>query len=143
VIHFNVPLRARDGMVLRVLIVARIGTIRQDVRSLDDQVAVSKQYVDKGYAGPVDYIVITGQGGCERLDRKELHDAEALIDAGALDLVIVADLARLCRRNRAVDICELCEDRDTRLIAINDNLDTAGPDWRLIGTTTSMKEAAQ
>jgi len=44
--------------------------------------------------------------------------------SGVLDLVLCEDMARVCRRNRAIYICELCEDHDTRLIAINDNLDT-------------------
>jgi hypothetical protein len=34
------------------------------------------------------------------------------------DLVVVEDLGRICRRNRAVDFCEMCEDADTRLIAL-------------------------
>jgi len=138
VIYFNVPLRARSGKVLCVLIVARISKTTQDPRSLDEQVAICKQYITKVYAGPVKFVVIEGQGGGELLDRKELYDIEAMIEAGGLDVVIVEDLARLCRRNRAFDICELCEDRDTRLIAINDNLDTAG-DWRLNGLITSFQ----
>lgn len=44
---------------------------------------------------------------------------------------MVEELGRICRRNRAFDVCELCEDADTRLIALNDSIDTARDDWRL------------
>src|SRR4051794_12221534 len=50
--------------------------------------------------------------------------------ADQFDLVVTDDLGRVCRRDRAVDFCESCEDTDTRLPALNDSTDTAREDWR-------------
>ena len=121
----------RLGALLRVLIIARISTVHQDARSLDDQVALCKRYVGERYDGPVEFTVIQGRGSGELLDRKDLADAEEAVDSREYDLVIVEDLGRICRRNRAFDFCELCEDADTRLVAINDSIDTMRDDWRL------------
>jgi len=52
---------------------------------------------------------------------------------------VVEDLGRICRRNRAIDFCELSEDADTRLMAINDSIDTASDNWRLSAFFASFK----
>ncbi len=54
------PMRPRSGRTLLVLIVARIGTVHQDVRSLDDQVAQCKRYVAERHDGPVEFVVVQG-----------------------------------------------------------------------------------
>ena len=133
------PLRPRNGAELHVLIVARISTVHQDARSLDDQVALCEGHVRARYPGPVRYTIIQGRGSGETLDRQELADAEAAVESGAYDLAIVEDLGRICRRHRAFDFCELCEDADTRLIALNDSIDSARDDWRLNATFASFK----
>src|SRR3954447_12535786 len=139
----HVPARGqmlpRDGRHLRVLMIARISTVHQDARSLDDQVALCQGHVRSRYHGPTRFTLIQGRGSGETLDRKDLADAEAAVESGTYDLVIVEDLGRICRRNRAVDFCELCEDRDTRLIAVNDTIDTARGDWRLSAFFASFK----
>jgi DNA invertase Pin-like site-specific DNA recombinase len=132
------PLRPRNGRVLYVLIIARISTAHQDRRSLAEQESLCKQYIGAHFKGPIKYHVIASQGSGEILDRKELHEAEALVETGTLDVVIVEDLARLCRRSQAINFCELCEDFDCRFIAINDNIDTAREDWRVTGLVTSF-----
>jgi DNA invertase Pin-like site-specific DNA recombinase len=129
----------RRGGILRVLIVARISTVHQDVRSLADQIGYCKAYVAARYGGPVEYLIVQGQGSGEHLDRQDLADTEELIESRTLDLVIVEDLGRICRRNRALDICEMAQDADTRLIAINDYIDTAQPNWRLNAFFASFK----
>jgi DNA invertase Pin-like site-specific DNA recombinase len=122
-----------------VLIIARISTVHQDVRSLADQIALCEAYVRDRYAGPINFIHIQGRGSGELLDRKELLDAEAAIESRQYDLVIVEDLGRICRRHRAFDVCEQCEDAATRLIAINDTIDTARDDWRLNALFASFR----
>src|ERR1700733_8294616 len=110
------PLTPRGGFELLVLIIARISTVHQDHRSLNDQIALCEKFVRDSYAGPVRFVHIQGQGSGELLDRKDLADAEAAVESGRYDLVIVEDLGRVCRRNRAIDFCEQCEDAGTRLI---------------------------
>ena len=125
--------------MLRVLLIARISTVHQDARSLDDQAALCERYVRDRYPGPVQFTLIQGRGSGETLDRQDLADAEAAVESGAYDLVVVEDLGRICRRNRAIDFCELCEDAGTRLIAVNDSIDTARDDWRLNAFFASLK----
>jgi hypothetical protein len=123
------PLAPRNGRTLMVLGIARISTEQQDKRSLDDQVAKMREYVSHAFAGPIEWEFIRSQGSGEYLDRQEFYRAEEIIESGAKDLVVAEDLARICRRKRAYDFCELCVDHDTRLIAINDRVDTAQKGW--------------
>ncbi len=113
------PLQPRNGVELRVLTIARISTVHQDARSLDDQAAFCERYVRARYPGPIRFTPIQGRGSGETLDRRELADAEAAVESGAYDVVAVEDLGRICRRNRAIDFCELCEDAGTRLFAVD------------------------
>src|SRR5690242_12355153 len=133
------PQRPRNGAELRVLTIARISTVHQDARSLDDQAALCEGHVRSRYTGPARFTTIRGRGSGETLDRQELADAEAAVESGDYDLVVVEDLGRICRRNRAIDFCEACEDAGTRLIAINDSIDTARDDWRLNAFFASFK----
>jgi len=136
---YGFPLAPRDGAMLRVILIARISTVHQDARSLEDQAALCERHVRDHYPGPVQFTLIQGRGSGETLDRQDLADAEAAVESGAYDLVVVEDLGRICRRNRAIDFCELCEDAGTRLIAVNDSIDTARDDWRLNAFFASLK----
>ena len=90
-----------------------------------------RQAVARLYDGPIKYIDLATQGSGEQLDRAELIQLEEWIESEAFDLVIAEDLARICLAvRRAVDICELCEDHGTRLIALNDRVDTDDEGWR-------------
>lgn len=124
------PLTPRRGTTLRVVIVCRISTEHQDERSLDDQEALLRQFVERHYDGPVHFHVIRSQGSGENLDRRELFEFEELIESGEFDLALGEDLARFCRRKRAYDLCELCEDHGARLIAVNDQVDTGKVGWQ-------------
>ena len=126
----NPPLAPKRRGILKVLIIARISTEHQDVRSLDDQIAKAKEYVTQVYSNRVDWTIIQSRGSGEHLDRKELLEAEELIESGELDLVIAEDLARICRRQFAIIFCEFCSDCQTRLIALNDRIDTAIDGWQ-------------
>src|SRR6185437_13632678 len=49
------------------------------------------------------------------------------------------DLGRIFRRIHAQLFCELCEDVGTRLIALNDHVDTAQDNWRVLAGFASMR----
>ena len=129
--HLDPPLVPRHGRTLNVLGICRISTEHQDQKSLGDQEALLRRFVQEHYDGPVHWTIIAGRGSGEYLDRKELAQAEELIESRTLDLVVAEDLARLCRRVKAYEICEVAQDCGTRLIAINDHVDTARDDWHL------------
>ena len=125
------PLTARNGLRLRVLGIARISTEHQDKLSLEDQEALYRQWLDEHTDLPYDLKMIAGQGSGECLDRTEARQAQAELETGGYDLVIAEDLGRIFRRIQAFSFCEEAEDQGTRLIALNDNVDTANDGWRM------------
>jgi hypothetical protein len=108
------------------------------VKSLADQQALLRKWVEDRYDGPVEWTFIEGQGSGECLDREQVAEAEELVASGQVHLVAMEDLSRHMRRVHAVLFCEQCEDADTRLIAINDGIDTC-KDWRLHAFFAAMK----
>ena len=136
--HLEPPLAPRSGRILRAIGITRISTTNQDIRSLADQQALVAQWVTDRYSGQVEWTFIEGQGSGECVDRKQVAEAEDLVASGQFDLVIMEDLSRHMRRVHAVLFCETCEDFDTRLIAINDGIDTC-QDWRLHAFFAAIK----
>lgn len=127
----NPPLAAKDGRKLRVLAVCRISTLNQDERSLDDQEASYRRWLDDATELPYDLTVISSQGSGECIDRESYFEAIEHVESGRFDLVISEDLGRICRRVHAHIFCETCEDAETRLIALNDHVDTGCEGWQL------------
>ncbi|HUQ72735.1 MAG TPA: recombinase family protein [Planctomycetaceae bacterium] len=107
-----------------------MSTDKQDEKSLADQIAYCREFLQQLTGLPCHIHVIQSQGSGEHLDRDELRELESLVEQKTWDLVICEDLGRICRRLHAVLFCELCEDCDTRAIAINDDVDTAEENWR-------------
>ena len=119
------PLLPRNGRTLKVLGVARISTLNQDPQSLADQEAMHRQWVAEHYDGTAEFKIFATQGSGEWLDRKELLQIQNEVDTRQYDLVLMEDLSRYMRDFAAMDFCGMCVDTGTRLIAINDHIDTA------------------
>lgn len=132
------PLAPRNGRTLRAIGITRISTVNQDPKSLEDQKALLIRWVEDRYDGPVEWTFLAGQGSGECLERDEVFEADRLVASGQYDLVIMEDLGRHMRRVQAVVFCEDCEDAGTRLVAINDNIDTACQ-WRLNAFFAAIK----
>ena len=137
-IHLDPPLIPRNHDVLQTIGIDRISGKNQDPKCLDDQQALLDRWVKDRFDGQVEWTFIRGQGEGERLDRRQVAEAEALVAAGRVDLVIMEDLGRHMRRMQSYLFCEACEDAETRLVAINDNIDTA-KEWRLNALFACMK----
>ncbi|QDU73737.1 hypothetical protein Pan97_07360 [Bremerella volcania] len=120
----------RNGIFFRVLIIARISTEHQDKLSLEDQIELSRGWCRQHLDQRFEEQIIQSQGSGELLDRQELRDLEDAILSDEIDLIIAEDLGRICRRNAAVAFLELAEDHETRVVTLNDNLDTENDDWR-------------
>jgi DNA invertase Pin-like site-specific DNA recombinase len=133
------PLTARNGHTLKVLGIARISTDHQDALSLDDQLALYRHWLAQHTDLPFELVPITGRGSGECLDREEARQARSEIETGSYDLVLAEDLGRIFRRAHAQIFCELCEDYETRLVAINDNVDTGQEGWRVLAGFASMR----
>ena len=133
------PLTAKNGHKLEVLAICRISTIHQDKRSLADQEASYREWLAQHTDLPVEMHVVSSQGSGECLDRSELLDATEKVASGRFDLVITEDLGRICRRMQAHIFCESCVDVDTRLVAINDHIDTAQDGWEMNSVFAVMR----
>jgi site-specific DNA recombinase len=136
------PLRPRSGNVLHVLGIVRVSKAdkdrpkdkvdrsRHDEPSLEDQSALLRDWLLKSYGKAYQLDIIGSTGSGEFLEREESARANAAVESGRYDLVLTEDLGRIFRRVHAFLYCELCEDIDTRLIALNDGVDTGRDDWR-------------
>lgn len=133
------PLAARNGRTLKVLGIARISTEHQDALSLADQENLYRSWLGQHAGLPCHLDMISGRGSGECLDRKEVHEAVEAVETRTYDLVIAEDLGRVFRRVHAQLFCELCEDVGTRLVAINDHIDTAQDNWRVLAGFASMR----
>ncbi len=135
----NPPLTPRRGTVLKVVTVARISTEHQDAKSLEDQAALYRAWLKEHYTGDCEITVIASRGSGERLDSAELAALADHIASGRIDLVLTEDLGRITRRVHAIVVCEDCQDAGVRLIAINDNVDTACEGWRMSSMFASLR----
>jgi DNA invertase Pin-like site-specific DNA recombinase len=133
------PLVPQNGHCLSVLGIARISTEHQDTLSLKDQEALYHQWLGQHTDCRFTLKMIAGRGSGECLDRQEALQATAEVETGTYDLVIAEDLGRIFRRVHAQLFCEMCEDVGTRLVAINDHVDTGKEDWRLHAFFATMR----
>jgi site-specific DNA recombinase len=125
--------KPKDGHTYQIIVVCRVsdpGPGKQDPRSLEDQSNLFTKLIAENAQGPRQVKTIAGSGSGELLDRKEYDELIELIATSRYDLVLCEDLGRIVRRIHAHLICEHCEDHGSRLIAINDHVDTAQPGWR-------------
>ena len=138
-VNLQPPLLARNGRTLKVLGIARISTIHQDVLSLEDQEQLYRKWLNQNTDLPYDLTMISGRGSGEDLERIDYLEALYAIKTRTYDLIVAEDLGRITRRVHSQIFCELCEDAGTRLIAINDNVDTSIGNWRLNAAFASMR----
>ncbi len=133
----------RNGHTLEVFIVCRIsGCGTQTELSLDDQEDNGKGLVADNYTGPAEYCVISTTGKGERLDRPELEQIESAFRSQQFDLVIFDDLSRLIRGGEAAKLLGVAVDNGTRVICINDGIDTADPTWEEDALTACSENVA-
>lgn len=131
IVMLDPPLRPRSGVGLNVLLICRISGLSQDEKALCDQEQMYRRWLADRTDLPCQIEVIATRGSGEHLDREEFGRAIERVESGEVDLVLTEDLGRICRRVHAHIFCETCEDHDTRLVAINDHVDTGRDDWRL------------
>ena len=141
-IYWHPALKPRRGRVLRVVVVVRISTVHPDGRSLDDQENMLGTWLTERFDGPVEIIRIAGRGSGEEIFRPELEPLHELVKLKSIDVVLMEDLGRIYRRFQALIFCEACEDADIRVLALNDQLDTANDNWQTIGLFAARRHQA-
>tara|TARA_R110002049_G_scaffold238947_1_gene412000 strand:+ start:180 stop:2144 length:1965 start_codon:yes stop_codon:yes gene_type:complete len=120
----------RNGHTLVVGIPGRIsGCENQKEISLEDQVDHAKAVAYEMYDGEIEFRTITTTGKGEHLDRPELQVIMNWLRSRELDLLIVEDLGRIVRGAEAHRLCGIAVDKGTRVLSVNDDIDTNHPDW--------------
>ncbi|KAA0142367.1 hypothetical protein FYZ48_02415 [Gimesia chilikensis] len=122
----------RNGYSLVVGIPGRIsGCENQNEISLEDQVDHAKDVAYEMYNGEIEFRTIVTKGKGEHLDRPELREIENWIESDELDFLIVEDLGRIVRGLEAHRLCGIAVDHGTRVLSVNDDIDTNHPDWEV------------
>ena len=120
----------RNGHTLVVAIVCRIsGCAKQKEASLDDQEDNAKEAIQELYQGPVVYRVISTKAKGESLDRPELPEIEAEYRSRKYDFFVYDDLSRLIRGGEAARLLGVGVDNGTRMLCIQDGIDTIDSTW--------------
>ena len=132
----------KNGQKFKVIGVARISTVHQDGKSLDDQRAYYTEWLHRNYGENFELDVIQSRGSGEDLERPELQELRDRVDTGDVDLVISEDLGRIARRVDAYKFCETAADYGTRVVAVNDFIDTAQDGWKAISMLACMRHEA-
>ena len=124
---FTIPLCPRNpGEPLRVLVIGRFSTPHQRQESIEASYEYAEQYLAKDYHGPIKITRLGEQASGMVADRKTIREAEDLIAAGKIDLVLVEDVGRIYRDSRhLIAFVNDTVDAEVRLVAINDGLATA------------------
>ena len=86
------PLVAKSDAVLQILAICRISTVNQDEKSLGDQEASYRAWLDGSTDTPYELRVISSRGSGESLDSPAYLEAISQVESGQFDLVIVEDL---------------------------------------------------
>jgi site-specific DNA recombinase len=129
--HMDPPLVPKDGRLLQVIVPVRVSDpTKQDERSLQDQRVKIENFFQERCDYPFELTVLEGRQSGELLDRQEFRKLVELAETRGFDAVIAEDLGRIVRRMQAYTFCETCVDHETRVIAINDHVDTARDGWQ-------------
>lgn len=126
-------IRWRRGRKLQVLIYARYSTDEQNPRSIEDQVAFCKAFLeDLGVdLSDVEITVLFDRGiSGEIVSRPGIDEVRSGILEHRWDLILSEDASRLYRHETACgELVEEAVDQGVRVICANDFVDTAHEDW--------------
>lgn len=128
----NPPVRPKNGRVVQVLVACRVSDPRegkQDERSNQDQRVKLETWLNAELGVPFEITVVEGQGRGEYLERSDFLELTRHVETKRFDLLITEDLGRILRRIHAHIFVEACLEFETRVITLNDHIDTAIPGW--------------
>lgn len=123
------PITLARGRRLRVLIYGRYSTDEQDPRSIEDQAGYCRHFLEALGLTDVDLEIKVlcdrGMSG-ELIFRPGIDQVREGIEAKLWDLILVEDSSRLFRDFAAgIELVRMAVDQGIRVIAINDEVDTA------------------
>src|SRR5262245_54978423 len=125
--HTQVP----PGRRLRILIYARYSTEEQHPSSIDDQIAYCEEFLRANGITDIEVIVLSDREmSGELVSRPGIDQVRERILARWPDLLLCEDTSRLFRHETACgELIETAVDLEIRVVAINDDVDTAEDDW--------------
>ena len=128
-VWLRIPLNLPKGRRLRVLIYARFSTDQQNPRSIDDQVAYCRRFLDALGLKDVEITTISDEGiSGELVSRPGIDEVLAGAREGRWDVILCEDASRLYRHETACgELIETAVDEGIRVICINDLVDTGEP----------------
>lgn len=140
---FNQDFTPRNGHTFQIILPARVSDQRPGKqnreRSLGDQRTIQDNWIASHLPADLKYElkIVAGQGSGESIEREEYQELLRLIESQKYDLVLTEDLGRIVRGVEGYQFCNRCEDYGVQLIAINNGVDTANPNWRDLAFFTS------
>lgn len=118
---------------LRALILGRISTEHQNIENIDASYRFVENFIKTIYQGPLDVKYLGERASGMLADRETIVEAKNEIATGTWDLVIAEDISRFYRNPaHQIAFVQNAVDKDTRVICIADNLDTADEHWQNI-----------
>ena len=125
------PITIPKGRPLRIVIFARYSSDEQNPRSIDDQVAYCRSFLESLDIQNASIDVITDEGiSGEIVSRPGIEEVYAGCCDRRWDLLLCEDASRLYRHETAcAELIETAVDEGIRCICINDLIDTAEEDW--------------
>jgi site-specific DNA recombinase len=136
--NIELPPPKRGGKY-RLLGVCRISNEHQNEMSLSDQLALYHEWAKQEFSDGYEMDKISSRDSGEALDRAEFLDLTTRIESGQYDCVVTEDLGRIARRLHTVLLCEAAEDSRTRIVAINDRVDTLVKGWKQNAVFASLR----
>jgi site-specific DNA recombinase len=131
--------RVRDLKGQRVAVYARFSTDKQNPRSIEDQLRVCREHVERMGGALANDLIFTDAGisgsSIIRPGFQALHEA---VRARRIDVIITEDLSRIGRdiANNAA-VLKQFGSLGARLLAINDGIDTGQQGSKLLGAIKS------
>jgi len=119
------------GRKLRIVIYARYSTEEQHPSSIADQFAYCKEFLKANEITDAEIFDLSdAEMSGELVSRPGINRVRELIDERWPDLLLCEDSSRLFRHETACgELVETAVDLNVRVVAINDDLDTAEEDW--------------
>ena len=124
------PFLPRNGPERVCAIVARTSATDTEVPDLNDQIDQCKMFAISRFSGPIRFIEVTIEGDGVRRHEK-IVDLQNQIANGSIDLVLAVALTRISRLLHAYRFLEQCTDLQTRVVILDDRIDTGASGRRL------------
>ena len=123
----------------RIAVYCRFSTDRQSPRSIEDQLRVCREYIERAGGAIADDLVFADAGvsgaSMVRPGFQALHEA---VRSGGVDVVVTEDLSRIGRDIGNNDrTLKQFKSWGARLLAINDGIDTGDKSAKLLGAVKS------